>query len=142
MSRGVNRVTLIGNLGQDPEIRHTQNGTAIANLRVATSESWKDKQTGERQERTEWHTVVFFGKVAEICQQYLRKGSQIYVEGSLQTRKWQDQNGNDRYSTEIKGRDMQMLGGRQEGHTPPSTGQATQGTAEPASDPFEDTIPF
>ncbi|MBK1699760.1 single-stranded DNA-binding protein [Thiococcus pfennigii] len=98
---GLNRVILIGNLGADPEVRYTQGGSAVANVRMATSERWRDRNTGEPQERTEWHRVVFFGKVAEIVQQYLRKGSKIYVEGKLQTRKWQDQSGQDRYSTEV-----------------------------------------
>lgn len=115
--RGVNKVILVGTLGRDPEVRYTPNGNAIANLSVATSEQWTDKQTQERQERTEWHRVVIFGKLAEIAGQYLRKGSQVYLEGKLQTRKWQDQSGQDRYSTEIVldvNGQMQMLGGRQE----------------------------
>lgn len=113
MAGSVNKVILVGNLGRDPEIRTTQSGDKIANLSVATSESWNDRQTGERRERTEWHRVVIFGRVAEIAEQYLRKGSKVYVEGSLQTRKWQDQSGQDRYSTEVvlqrfRG-DLQML---------------------------------
>lgn len=111
MARGINKVILIGNLGQDPEVRYTAGGNAVANLRIATTEAWRDKQTGEQKENTEWHTVVFFGKTAEIASQYLKKGRQVYVEGRLQTRKWQDKSGNDRYSTEIIGNDMQMLGG-------------------------------
>ncbi len=111
-SRGVNKAILVGHLGRDPEVRYAANGNAIANVSVATSESWKDRQTGEPQERTEWHRVVFFGRLAEIAGEYLKKGSQIYVEGRLQTRKWQDQQGNDRYTTEIVANDMQMLGGR------------------------------
>jgi single-strand DNA-binding protein len=112
MARGVNKVILIGNLGADPETRAMPSGTTVANLRVATSESWRDKQTGEQQERTEWHRVAFFGRLAEVAGEYLRKGSQVYIEGSLRTRKWQDKQGNDRYSTEIIGNDLQMLGAR------------------------------
>jgi single-strand DNA-binding protein len=113
--RGVNKVILVGTLGKDPEVRYTPNGNAIANLNVATSEQWTDKQSGDRQEKTEWHRVVIFGKLAEIAGQYLKKGSQVYLEGKLQTRKWQDQSGQDRYSTEIVldvNGQMQMLGGR------------------------------
>src|SRR5437879_3400952 len=112
MARGVNKVILIGNLGADPETRAMPSGTTVANVRIATSESWRDKQTGEQQERTEWHRVAFFGRLAEIAGEYLRKGSQVYIEGSLRTRKWQDKQGTERYSTEIVGNDMQMLGGR------------------------------
>ena len=113
MARGVNKVILVGNLGQKPEMRYTQTNTAVATLSIATSESWKDKDSGEQREKTEWHRVVFFGKLAEIAEQYLDKGSQLYVEGKLQTRKWQDKEGNDRYTTEILGNEMNMLGGRQ-----------------------------
>ena len=115
MARGVNKVILIGNVGGDPETRYLPNGNAVTNITLATSDSWKDKQTGQLQERTEWHRVVFFGKVAEIAGEYLRKGSQVYVEGRLQTRKWQDQAGQDRYTTEIvvdMNGQMQLLGGR------------------------------
>jgi single-strand DNA-binding protein len=112
MARGVNKVIIIGNLGADPETRAMPSGTTVANLRVATSESWRDKQTGEQQERTEWHRVALFGRLAEVAGEYLRKGSQVYIEGSLRTRKWQDKQGNERYSTEIVGNDMQMLGSR------------------------------
>nr|MBV6628510.1 single-stranded DNA-binding protein [Oceanococcus sp. HetDA_MAG_MS8] len=112
MARGINKVILVGNLGADPETRYTQSGSAVCNVRIATSESWKDKQTGENQERTEWHQVVFFGRLGEIAAEYLRKGSQIYVEGSLRTRKWQGKDGQDRYTTEIIGNEMQMLGSR------------------------------
>ena len=101
MSRGLNKVMLIGNLGADPEIRHTNGGMAVATLRLATAESWKDRETGESKDKTEWHRVVFFGRTAEVIEQYLNKGSQIYVEGRIQTRKWQDKDGNDRYTTEI-----------------------------------------
>lgn len=117
-SRGVNQVTIIGNLGQDPEVRYMPNGNAVANVTVATSESWKDQQ-GQQQEKTEWHRIVVFGKLAEICGEYLRKGSQVYFQGKLQTRKWQDQSGQDRYSTEIvvdQRGSMQMLGGKNDGN--------------------------
>ncbi len=112
MARGVNKVILVGNLGKDPDVKYTASGAAIANITVATSESWNDKQTGEKQEKTEWHRVVFFRRLAEIVGEYLHKGSQVYIEGKLQTRKWQDQNGQDRYTTEIVASEMQMLGGR------------------------------
>ncbi len=118
MARGVNLVILVGNLGGDPEVRYMPNGNAVTNVTLATTDTWKDKQTGQQQERTEWHRVVFFGKLAEIAGEYLRKGSQIYIKGQLRTRKWQDQQGQDRYTTEIvvdMNGDMQMLGGpRQE----------------------------
>ena len=112
MARGVNKVILIGNLGADPETRAMPSGASVANLRIATTENWKDRTSGENQERTEWHRVALFGKLAEIASEYLRKGSQVYIEGSLRTRKWQDKQGNERYSTEIVGNEMQMLGGR------------------------------
>jgi single-strand DNA-binding protein len=115
MARGINKVILIGNLGADPEVRYTTSGGAVANLRLATSESWKDKQTGENREQTEWHRLVMFGRLGEIAGEYLKKGSKIYVEGRIQTRKWQDRDGNDRYTTEIVANDMQMLDGRGEG---------------------------
>jgi single-strand DNA-binding protein len=115
MARGINKVILVGNLGADPETRYTASGSAITNIRLATSESWRDKQSGEQQERTEWHRVVFFNRLAEIAGEYLRKGAQVYVEGSIRTRKWQDQSGADRYSTEVVGNEMQMLGGRSGG---------------------------
>lgn len=111
MARGINKVILVGNLGRDPEVRYTAQGAAVANLRIATAEQWKDRQTGERQERTEWHSVVCFGRLGEIAGQYLKKGRQVYIEGRLQTRKWQDRDGNDRYTTEVVANDMQMLGG-------------------------------
>ncbi|GIU23676.1 MULTISPECIES: single-stranded DNA-binding protein [unclassified Shewanella] len=123
-SRGVNKVILVGNLGQDPEVRYMPNGNAVANITVATSESWKDQQ-GQQQERTEWHRVVMFGKLAEITGEYLRKGSQVYLEGKLQTRKWKDQSGQDRYSTEVvvdQGGSMQMLGSRNQNAGAPSQG--------------------
>lgn len=109
MSKGINKVILIGNLGTDPEVRYMSNGNAVANFSVATNESWKDKQTGEIQERTEWHKVSLFDKLAQIAAEYLKKGSKVYIEGSIRTKKWQDQNGNDRYSTEIIANTMQML---------------------------------
>ncbi len=112
MARGVNKVILIGNLGRDPEVRYTANGGAVANLALATTDTWRDKQTGDRQERTEWHRVVMFGRLGEIAGEYLKKGAKVYIEGRLQTRKWQDQQGGDRYTTEIVANDMQMLDGR------------------------------
>ncbi|KJZ18755.1 MULTISPECIES: single-stranded DNA-binding protein [Halomonas] len=127
MARGVNKVILIGNLGQDPEVRFTPSGTAVANLNLATTDTWMDRQSGQRQERTEWHRVVMFNKLAEISQQYLKKGSKLYIEGRLQTRKWQDQNGQDRYSTEIVANDMQMLDGRGEGGQGGGFGGGPQG---------------
>ena len=161
MARGINKVILIGNLGQDPEVRYTQGGAAVANVSVATSESWKDKQTGQPQERTEWHRVVFFSRLAEIVGEYLKKGSKVYVEGSLRTRKWQDQSGQDRYTTEIVAREMQMLdskGGGQasypdESAAPapapapteaPAAQAAQQGQAAAAEEfqDFDDDIPF
>ncbi len=152
MARGINKVILVGNLGRDPEIRYVPNGSAVANLNIATSESWKDKATGEKQERTEWHRVVFFGKLAEIANEYLKKGAQIYVEGRLQTRKWQDKSGQDRYTTEIIGSELQMLGGRGAGMTdaPPEgayepAAAASRPESPPApakGDDFDDDIPF
>jgi len=155
MARGVNKVILIGNLGADPETRAMPSGSTVANLRIATSESWRDKQTGEQQERTEWHRVALFGRLAEIASEYLRKGSQVYIEGSLRTRKWQDKQGNERYSTEIVGNELQMLGGRGGGAAPGSAGggaptggsrdpypeQAPASGGERAED-FDDDIPF
>src|SRR5690554_65307 len=111
MARGVNKVILIGNLGRDPEVRYMPSGSAVANITLATTEVWRDRQTGEQQERTEWHNVVFFNRLAEIAGEYLRKGSKVYIEGSLRTRKWQDKNGQDRYTTEIVASEMQMLDG-------------------------------
>ncbi|MGO2133462.1 MAG: single-stranded DNA-binding protein [Halomonas sp.] len=134
MARGINKVILIGNLGQDPEVRFTPSGTAVANLSLATSDSWMDRQTGQRQERTEWHRVVMFNKLAEIAQQYLKKGSKLYVEGRLQTRKWQDQNGQDKYSTEIVANNMEMLdsrGGSDGGQYQPQQGGNYGGGQQP-----------
>lgn len=115
MARGVNKVILIGNLGSDPEIRYMPSGGAVANISIATSEAWKDKQSGQMQERTEWHRVTFYNRLAEIAGEYLRKGSKVFVEGSLRTRKWQDKNGQERYTTEIIASDMQMLDGKGQG---------------------------
>lgn len=130
-SRGVNKVILVGNLGQDPEVRYMPNGGAVANITLATSESWRDKQTGENKEITEWHRVVLFGKLAEVAGEYLRKGSQVYIEGQLRTRKWQDQGGQERYTTEVVvnvGGTMQMLGGRQQGGNAPAAAGGGQGS--------------
>jgi len=142
-SRGVNKVILVGNLGKDPEIRYMPSGGAVANVTVATSETWKDKNTGQQKEQTEWHRVIFFNRLAEVVGEYLKKGSKIYVEGALQTRKWQDQSGQDRYTTEIKANTMQMLDNRpnqpdQARPTQPSSAQAPA----PAPDDFDDDIPF
>lgn len=151
MARGVNKVILLGNLGNDPDIRYTASGAAVANISLATAENWRDKETGEKQERTEWHRVVFFGRLAEIVGEYLRKGSQVYVEGRIQTRKWQDKDGNDRYTTEIVASEMQMLGGGRGGgssnnfnQSPPSN-EESDTTAAPRKDSgedFDDDIPF
>ena len=154
MARGVNKAIIVGTLGQDPEVRYTANGSPVANISVATNENWKDRNTGEMQERTEWHRIVMFGRLAEIAQQYLKKGSQAYFEGRIQTRKWQDQQGNDRYSTEIVANEMQMLGGRGGGgasapdqfdQSMPASAPAPQRSAAapaPAVDDFDDDIPF
>jgi len=149
---GVNKVILIGNLGKDPDVRYMPNGNAVANVTIATSESWKDKNTGEMQERTEWHRVVFFRRLAEVVGEYVKKGSKIYVEGRLQTRKWQDQGGQDRYTTEIVADQMQMLdsrgggGGSYGGGTQasPSAPQQQSAPAAPMPDDggFDDDIPF
>lgn len=153
MARGINKVILIGNLGQDPEVRYTSGGTAVTNLRIATTEAWRDRQSGEQKENTEWHTVVLFGKTAEVASQYLKKGRQVYIEGRLQTRKWQDKSGNDRFSTEVVANDMQMLGGTGGGGSAPyeggGGGQSRGEQAPPqqreaagASDFQDDDIPF
>jgi len=155
MARGINKVILIGNLGQDPETRAMPSGSSVTNLRIATSESWKDKQSGEMKERTEWHSVAMFGRLAEIAGEYLRKGSQVYIEGSLRTRKWQDKQGNDRYTTEIIANEMQMLGSRGGGGAAAAGGQGSgrgrQGddeysqapvTSSTEKDDFDDDIPF
>ena len=150
-NRGINKVILVGNLGQDPEIRYMPNGNAVANISVATSETWKDKQTGESKDKTEWHRVVIFGRLAEIAGEYLKKGSQVYIEGQLQTRKWQDQSGIDHYTTEIVvniGGTLQMLGSRENsaddlGHSTQNTllGKTNQNAPAPPMD-FDDGIPF
>ena len=164
MARGVNKVILIGNIGKDPETRYSAGGGAITNITLATSENWKDKQTGENQERTEWHRVVFFGRLGEIAGEYLKKGSKVYVEGSLRTRKWQDQSGQDRYTTEIVASEMQMLDGRGAGEGGSYGGERSQGggfggggnsnsgggrreapaqaSAPAGFDQFDDDIPF
>jgi len=157
MARGINKVILIGNLGADPETRAMPSGSQVANLRIATSESWRDKTSGEQQERTEWHRVALFGRLAEIAAEYLRKGSQVYIEGSLRTRKWQDKQGNERYSTEIIGNEMQMLGGRGGAGAGGAPGASAPGrSAEPSyaeesggsstgsgrGEDFDDDIPF
>src|SRR6185369_7083576 len=154
MARGINKVILVGNLGADPETRYMPSGKPVTNIRIATSEGWTDKQSGDKQERTEWHSVVLFEKLAEISAEYLRKGSQVYIEGSLRTRKWQDKEGRDRFTTEVIANDMQMIGGRGGGggggggsgsggyearerapaHEPASSGASAEG--------FDDDIPF
>lgn len=152
MARGVNKVIIIGNLGADPEVRYMPSGAAVTNIRVATSEGWKDKQSGEMQERTEWHRIVFFNRLAEIASEYLRKGSKVYIEGSLRTNKWQDQNGADRYTTEIIANSMQMLDSKGGGgaHSSSSASSASANYSQeqvPTSEPemaaeFDDDIPF
>ena len=155
MASGVNKVILIGHLGADPESRAMPSGSSVANLRIATTESWRDKQSGEQQERTEWHRVALFGRLAEIASEYLRKGSQVYIEGSLRTRKWQDKQGNERYSTEIVGNELQMLGGRGGGGGPagaegassraapgPAPSYAEESGGKGGSEEFDDDIPF
>jgi single-strand DNA-binding protein len=144
MARGVNKVILVGNLGNDPDTRYMPSGSAVTNLSVATNESWKDKQTGEQKDRTEWHKVAMFGRLAEIAAEYLRKGSQVYIEGRLRTRKWQDQNGNDRWTTEIIADEMQMLGGRTGAGAPAMSDSPPPAAPppEPSPDDFDDDIPF
>ena len=162
MARGINKVIIVGNVGGDPETRYMPSGSAVTNLTVATNESWKDKQTGEQKERTEWHKVAMFGRLAEIAAEYLRKGSQVYIEGKLRTRKWQGQDGQDRYTTEVIADEMQMLGGRggagggggsfgggqqgggQQGGGQQGGGQQGGGNAppQPGPDDFDDDIPF
>lgn len=149
-SRGINKVILVGNLGADPENRMSQAGNAITNISIATSESWKDKNTGQQQERTEWHRVVFFNRLAEVAAEYLRKGSKVYVEGALRTRKWQDQSGQDRYTTEVVGSEMQMLDSRNSGGDDSYGGgggmqPAPKAQPQPGGggfDPVDDDIPF
>jgi single-strand DNA-binding protein len=144
--RGINKVIILGNLGQDPETKYMPNGNAVTNVSIATSESWKDKTTGQEQDRTEWHRAVFFNRLAEIAGEYLRKGSKVYIEGSLRTRKWQDQSGNDRYTTEIVVSDMQMLDGKPSADSASEPAhqqdaQYAQGPA-PGAEDFVDDIPF
>ena len=131
----VNKVIIVGNLGADPETRYTPSGDAVTNIRVATTDKWKDKASGETKEQTEWHRVAFFGRLAEIAGEYLKKGSQVYIEGSLRTRKWQGKDGQDRYSTEIRGDVMQMLGRREGGGAPREEGSAPRGSGAPAAAP-------
>lgn len=147
MARGVNKVIIIGNLGKDPEVRYTPNGVAVANITVATSESWKDKQSGENQERTEWHRVVMFARLGEIAGEYLRKGSKVYLEGRLQTRKWQDKSGQDRYTTEIIAESMQMLDSKggaagQADSAPAMEKAGADAQMSEPTDSFDDDIPF
>jgi single-strand DNA-binding protein len=150
MARGINKVILVGNLGADPEIRYMPSGGAVTNVTIATSETWKDKTSGDPQERTEWHRVVFFNRLAEIAGEYLKKGSKVYVEGSLRTRKWQDQSGTDRYTTEIVANEMQMLDTRGAGAAPSMPSSKSQSapsySPEPAAsmsnEAFDDDIPF
>lgn len=160
MARGINKVILVGNLGNDPEVRYANNGSAIANLSIATSESWKDKNTGDPVEKTEWHRVVMFNRLGEIAGEYLKKGSKVYIEGKLQTRKWQDQSGQDRYTTEIVANEMQMLDSRsgsdmsgggyqapqqqsapQQQQSAPQQQQSAPAAPQPSND-FDDDIPF
>jgi len=145
MARGINKVILIGHLGADPETRYMPSGGAVTNLRLATTESWKDKNTGDQQERTEWHNVAMFGRLAEIAAEYLRKGSQVYIEGRIRTRKWQDKEGNDRWTTEIVANEMQMLGGRPGSGAPARSmdeASARPVAAAAAPNDFDDDIPF
>ena len=140
MARGVNKVILVGNLGADPETRSMPSGMSVTNIRIATSESWKDKASGAQQERTEWHSVAMFGKLGEIAAEYLRKGSQVYIEGRIRTRKWQDKQGNDRYTTEIIADNMQMLGGRGGGGAG-GGGGGERGMSAPPREDFDQSPP-
>ncbi len=147
MARGINKVIIVGNLGGDPETRYMPSGSAVTNLTVATNESWKDKQTGEQKDRTEWHKVAMFNRLAEVAAEYLRKGSQVYIEGKLRTRKWQDKNGQDRWTTEIVADEMQMLGGRGGGGgsapmNSSSDSAPSSAPPQPGPDDFDDDIPF
>lgn len=159
MAKGINKVILVGNLGNDPEVKYMPSGGAVTNISIATTDSWKDKTSGEKVDRTEWHRVVFFNRLAEITGEYLKKGSQVYVEGALRTRKWQDQNGQDKYTTEIVGSEMQMLGSRSGGsdsfdqsapsapkQSKPNPSQQNRPNQAPAApqnfDDFDDDIPF
>ncbi|VAW62222.1 Single-stranded DNA-binding protein [hydrothermal vent metagenome] len=148
MARGVNKVILVGTCGKDPETRYMPSGGAVTSISVATNDSWKDKQTGEKQERTEWHNITFFNRLAEIAGEYLKKGSQVYIEGSLRTEKWTDKSGNDRYTTKVIANEMQMLGGRPGGndYAPQQQPQAQPANqpapSAPIDDSFDDDIPF
>jgi len=157
MARGINKVIIVGNLGQDPETRAMPSGSTVTNITLATNESWKDKQTGEQKDRTEWHKIAMFNRLAEIAAEYLRKGSQVYIEGKLRTRKWQDRDGNDRYTTEVIADEMQMLGGRgggggggnysssggsNGGSSGGSNAPSGGGQSAPPADDFDDDIPF
>jgi|TARA_B110000438_G_scaffold9829_1_gene9990 single-strand DNA-binding protein len=148
MARGVNKVILVGTLGADPDTRYTPSNAAVTNLSIATNESWKDKQSGEQKEKTEWHRVVMFNRLAEIATEYLRKGSQVYIEGKIQTRKWEDKEGKDRWTTEVVANEMQMLGSRSSGsNSAPSSmeGSPSSNVSAPkpqSSDDFDDDIPF
>ena len=147
MARGVNKAIIVGNLGRDPEVRYSASGNAIANVTVATTDSWKDRQSGERQERTEWHRVVFFNRLAEIVAEYLKKGSQVFIEGRIQTRKWEDKDGNERWTTEIVANEMQMLGSRPGSNAPvqapaPAAAQVGADVPQPPPGEFDDDIPF
>ena len=139
---GINKVILVGNLGKDPDMRYTAGGDAVANLSIATSESWNDNQTGEKKEKTEWHRVVFFRRIAEVCGEYLKKGSSVYIEGSLRTRDWEDDQGNKRYTTEIIGREMQMLGGRRSEDNMDQSPQINSSSPQPQEGLIDDEIPF
>lgn len=139
---GINKVILVGNLGKDPDMRYTAGGDAVANLSIATSESWNDNQTGEKKEKTEWHRVVFFRRIAEVCGEYLKKGSSVYIEGSLRTRDWEDDQGNKRYTTEIIGREMQMLGGRRSEDSMDQSPQMNSSSPQPEEGLIDDEIPF
>lgn len=147
MARGINKVILVGNLGNDPDLRYTAGGAAVANISVATAETWKDKNSGEQKEKTEWHRCVAFGRLAEIIGEYLRKGSQVYIEGKLQTRKWQDKDGQDRYTTEIVANEMQMLGSKDSSASDRAASNRSDQSPQPtpatgSADDFDDDIPF
>ena len=142
--RGINKVIIVGNLGADPDSRAMPSGNAVTNISVATSESWNDRETGEKQEKTEWHRVVFFNRLAEIAAQYLKKGSQVYVEGKLQTRKWEDKEGNERWTTEVVANQMQMLGDRMSNDMSNDNASSSQSSSDNdfSTDDFDDDIPF
>ena len=144
MARGINKVIIVGNLGADPDSRAMPSGNAVTNISVATSESWNDRETGEKQEKTEWHRVVFFNRLAEIASQYLKKGSQVYVEGKLQTRKWEDKEGNERWTTEVVANQMQMLGDRMSNDMSNDNASSSQSSSDNdfSTDEFDDDIPF